>query len=88
MGAKDRDTKRVSATVVQSTDAPTLHGFVERVTDPAANVYTDDAKVFLGMDRNHEGVNRPVEECVREFVHINGMESFWSMLNHGRQGTY
>ena len=46
VGAKDRKTNQVAARAVQSTDAPTLQGFVEGVTSPDAKVYTDEARAY------------------------------------------
>ena len=43
VGAKDRDTNRVSAKVVEATDAKTLQGFVADRVAPGATVYTDEA---------------------------------------------
>ena len=37
---------------------------------------------------NHEAVKHSVGEYVREQVHTNGMESFWSLLKRGYVGTY
>ena len=88
VGAKDRETKRVAAKVVQSTDKETLQGFVEARTKPSAQVYTDEAKAYKGMDRAHESVNHSVGEYVREMAHTNGMESFWSMMKRGHEGIY
>ncbi len=88
VGAKDRKTKKVTARVVQSTDALTLQGFVEGVTEPDAKVYTDEAPAYKGMARDHESVNHSVGEYVRDMAHTNGMESFWSMMKRGYVGTY
>ena len=41
VGAKDRATKQVAARVVDSTDKPTLQGFVAEHAAPGATVYTD-----------------------------------------------
>ena len=87
-GAKDRASNQVSAQVVQSTDAPTLQGFVEGVTDPQAQIYTDDARAYVGMDRSHESVNHSVGEYVRDMAHTNGIESFWSVLKRAHKGVY
>ena len=54
IGAKDRDTNQVSARIVQSTNKDTLQGFVEGVTNPDAQVYTDDAAANVGMNRKYE----------------------------------
>ena len=87
VGAKDRATNKVAAKVVQSTDAPTLQGFVEDRTEPE-EVYTDDASAYVGINRPHESVNHSIGEYVREMAHTNGMESFWAMLKRGYQGTF
>ena len=36
----------------------------------------------------HEAVNHGVGEYVRRQAHVNGMESFWSLLKRGHQGIY
>ncbi len=88
VGAKDRETNQVSAKVVQSTGKDALHEFVESRTEEDAQVYTDDAKAYRGMDRDHESVCHSVGEYVRDMAHTNGIESFWSMMKRGYHGTY
>ncbi len=87
VGAKDRATNQVSATVVTSTDKDTLQGFVAENTGPDATVYTDDHGSYEGLP-NHEAVQHSVGEYVRGQAHTNGVESFWSMLKRGYYGTY
>ena len=88
-GAKDRETNRVAARVVENTDAPTLQGFVREHVEPGATVYTDEAKAYKGMPEfTHEAVNHSVSEYVRDMVSTNGMESFWALLKRGHQGIY
>ena len=90
VGAKDRTTKRVSARVVESTDAHTLQGFVRERTAPGAKVFTDDASAYeeLGNGFDHETVRHSVGEYVRGMAHTNGIESFWSMLKRAHKGTF
>ncbi|MDE0307841.1 MAG: IS1595 family transposase [Albidovulum sp.] len=88
VGIKDRDTNEVAAKVVQSTDAPTLTGFVESRSADGASVYTDDASAYLSLDRDRETVNHSAGEYVRGEVHTNGVESFWSMLKRAHKGTF
>ena len=88
VGAKDRESNRVAAKVIESPDAPTLQGFVADHAEPDAKVYTDDAKAYRGMPFDHEAVKHSVGEYVREHAHTNGMESFWSMLKRGYIGVY
>ena len=47
-GLKDRPTNQVKAEVVDSTDAPTLQGFVHSSTESGATVYTDEARAYEG----------------------------------------
>ena len=88
-GAKDRETNRVTARVVQDVDGPTLQGFVRETAAPGAQVFTDDARAYRGMGGfRHEAVNHSVGEYVRGMAHTNGIESFWSMLKRAYQGTF
>ena len=88
VGVKDRRTNRVNAQVVETTDAPTLQGFVEAHTEDTATVYTDEAKAYTGLARPHEVVKHSVGEYVRAMAHTNGVESFWALLKRGYIGIY
>ena len=86
-GVKDRDTNQIRAAVVESTERRELHHFVaERVAVEAAH-FTDEQASYLGLP-NHETVRHSAGEYVRGDVHIQGMESFWSMMKRGAYGTY
>ena len=74
VGAKDRPTNQVKTQVVGSTDAPTLQGFVHMETEFDAQVYTDEARAYEGLNRPHEAVKHSVGEYVKEQAHTNGME--------------
>ena len=65
-----------------------IHPFVEGHTGETAQVYTDDGRGYIGMDRNHESVNHGAGEYVRGMAHTNGVESFWSTLERGHKGTF
>ena len=65
VGAKDRETNRVSAAVVGNTDAKTLQGFVGERAAKGATVYTDDHGGYQGMPFEHETV-KPQHQRVRE----------------------
>ena len=88
VGAKDRDTNRVSAAVVSGTDQETLQGFVGNHAAEGATVYTDDHGGYHGMPFKHEAVRHSTSEYVNGMAHTNGIESFWSMLKRGYHGTY
>ena len=86
-GVKDRATGRVRASVVERVDGPTLTGFVEGHAAPEAIVYTDEATAYTTLANRH-AVKHGVGEWVRDQIHINGMESFWSMLKRAHMGTF
>ena len=88
VGAKDRKTNQVTTAAVMSTDAPTLQGFVESVTEPTAQVYTDEAAAYNGLNRSHETVRHSAREYVHGMAHTNGIESHWAMLKRGYVGVY
>ena len=90
VGTKDRETNRVAVRHIQYTDAPHVAGFVAEKTKPGATVYTDEASAYnpLGAWFDHESVNHGTGEYVRDQAHINGMESFWSMLKRAHKGVY
>ena len=89
VGIKDRETNRVSATVVESTDSATLQGFVRGQVAEGVKVYTDDALAYYGLvEYDHKSVQHSVAEYVRGNVHTNGIESFWSMFKRAHKGTF
>ena len=90
VGTKDRESNKVAARHVASTDTPHVAGFVAERTKPGATVYTDESKAYNALAAwfDHEAVNHSVGEYVRGQAHCNGMESFWSMLKRGYHGTY
>ena len=86
---RDRGTGRISAKVVPDTTSPTLKGFVYDYVREGAEVFTDKATAYKGLEGvQHETVNHSVSEYVREQVHINGVESFWSVLKRAYHGVY
>ena len=87
VGVKDWATYRVSAAVVERLDGPTLKGFVRDRAAPDATVYTDEATAYNGL-ANRVSVTHGIGEYVRDQIHINGMESFWSMFKRGYVGVY
>ena len=90
VGVKDRETNKVAARHVLHTDAPHLAGFIAENAKAGSTVYTDEAKVYSALDPwfDHETVNHSVAEYVRGQAHINGVESFWSMLKRAHKGTF
>ena len=87
-GAKDRTSGQVRAKVLPDTKAKTLQGFVGSHAASEATIYTDDAGGYVGMSFEHESVKHSAGEYVRDDVHTQSIESFWSMLKRAHKGTY
>ena len=88
VGARNRETGKVSAIPVDGTDRETLQGFVTQHAAPGATVYTDDAAAYQGIPYRHGTVKHSAKEYVHGMAHTNGIESFWAMLKRGYEGTY
>ena len=86
-GARDRESGKISAAVVPSTDKATLHEFAGQRVAAEATVYTDDHGGYAGMPNRHT-VRHTVGEYVAGQAHVNGLESFWAMMKRGYMGTY
>jgi transposase-like protein len=57
--------------------------------EPGSHIITDEFQVYphLSNDYIHEVINH-IEGYVRDHVHTNGIENFWSLLKRGLHGTY
>jgi transposase-like protein len=90
VGAKDRETGKIRAEVVEKTDAETLQNFVLDSAPFGSTVYTDGNRAYAGLRYvyNHETVKHSVAEYVRGMAHTNGIESFWATLKRAHKGVY
>ena len=89
VGIKERGSKQVSAQVIDDTRRTTLHGFIEDHTEACTSVMTDDFISYRQLDGyKHQFVRHSAGEYVADDVHVNGIESFWSMLKRAHKGTY
>lgn len=63
---------------------------IRQFVQDGSKVATDSAGSYskLNIHYLHEAVNHSRKEYVRGPVHTNTIESFWSMLRRGIQGTY
>ncbi len=87
VGIKDRETNKISAKLVKDTTMETLHDFVLSHTCVNAAIYTDEHRSYQGLP-NHTAVKHSVSQYVNGMAHVNGIESFWSLLKRGYHGTY
>ena len=89
IGAKERDSKKVTAKVIRDTTKDTLHGFIQDNIEEGSDVFTDDFKSYKNLWKYyHQFVKHSVGEYVNAQAHINGIESFWAMLKRAHKGTF
>jgi transposase-like protein len=86
-GVKDRHTRQVRIRVIGTVTGEALREFVERHRNERTKLYTDEAGAYEDL-KNHEAVKHSVREYVRDQIHTNGVESFWSMVKRSYIGTY
>jgi transposase-like protein len=88
MGILERHGK-VRAKVVPNTSQETLHGEIKANVEKGSEVFTDQFPAYNGLapDYVHKFVNHAIE-YVKDNVHTNGIENFWSLLKRALKGTY
>lgn len=88
MGMVQRGGK-VRAKVIKLADTPTLLGAISENVEVGSTVVTDDHGGYRNITEEyvHEVINHTVE-YVRENVHTNSIENFWSLLKRTIKGTY
>ncbi len=80
---------RVIATVVPDRTKTVMQGNVTGNVEEGSTIFSDELAHIWKMDDkySHEIINH-TEAYVRENVHTNGIENFWSLLKRGLGGTY
>ena len=65
------------------------HRLVRTPVVPGSAIYTDKAPVCKDLDSHaHESIDHSVGEYIRDRIHTNGIESFWSILKRGCVGVF
>jgi len=79
----------VRASVVQSRGKAELQKFIRANVAAGSSLFTDDLLSYDGLDGHfvHQVIDH-AETYVRDNVHTNGLENFWSLLKRGIGGTY
>jgi transposase-like protein len=80
---------KVRAVVIEDNKLTTLVPNVNQHVEAGSTVYTDEWRAYFGLQANyaHEIINH-AEAYVRENIHTNGIENFWSLLKRTIGGTY
>ena len=68
---------------------PLLQAKIREHVEAGSAIFSDELYSYDGLspEFKHEVVNHAVE-YVRDNVHTNSMENFWSLLKRGLHGTY
>jgi transposase-like protein len=80
---------QVKATVIPNRKYGITEKIVREVVEPGTEVHTDEFPGYYNLKEGyvHKVINH-LEGYVKENVHTNGIENFWSLLKRGLNGTY
>ena len=80
---------RVRAAVAPTRKHYEVHANVMANVEPGTTLYTDEYNAYQGLPQEftHEVINK-LHGYVKDRVHVNGMENFWSLLKRSLKGTY
>ena len=87
LGMRERG-GRTFAMPIRNKEMDMLRGAVQRLVRPGATIYTDENPAYKGVAWKHETVCHSAKEYVNGMAHTNGIESVWSVLKRGFNGTY
>jgi len=85
----ERGKSQIKTVHVPNVRRKTLAPEVRAAVEHGSTIYTDALKSYLGLSDayTHETVDHTIE-FVRENVHTNNVENFWSLLKRTLKGTY
>lgn len=93
MGLLERHTNekssRIAAKVIPTNNRKELHGAVHEYVLKQSEIHTDAWQAYEGLEPDY--VHKVVDhaECyVKDGVHTNGLENFWTLLKRSIKGTY
>ena len=90
LGLRERGGK-VKAMIVQAEDKETIRKAIHEHVEIGSKLYTDDHRGYKGIGGalyGHETVKHSAREYVNGMAHTNGVESVWSTIKRGFNGTY
>lgn len=89
IGIRDRNSKKIVCKVVNDVSREILHDIIKKSVKKGSHVYSDGHKSYHGLiDYLQSEVCHNIGEYVRNEIHTNGIESFWSLFKRGYYGTF
>ena len=81
--------KTVKVSVIPDRTKEVLQGIIRESVEKGAEVFTDALMAYVGLNKEyeHQIIDHAIE-YVRDNVHTNGLENFWSLLKRSLGGTY
>ncbi len=88
-GVLDRYYRQVRTRVLPDVKRETLQKLILDNVTPFAKVYTDEAGAYDLLHKRfvHKIVNH-MQEYVKDQVHTQGLDNYWSLLKRTLRGTY
>ena len=87
----DRSTGRAKSIVVDDLRSKTLVPILKKNIAKEATIYTDEASQYMHLDQHfedHDFVRHGAGEYVRDDVHTNTIEGYFSIFKRGMKGVY
>ena len=81
---------QAKATVTDWASRSRAMSFVRANVEVGSKLHTDESRIYLWSKKDylHHSVNHSAKEYVRETIHTNTIEGFWSQLKRSIDGTY
>lgn len=90
MGLLERHTKQARVKVLPNTRSHHIRGNVATNVEQGSTIYSDSLQSYKSLPKEgyvHEFIDH-AEMYVRDNVHTNGLENFWSLFKRALKGTY
>lgn len=81
----------VMTKVVPNVRRATLQPIIQENVEAGSEIHSDELLSYKTIDTKgytHETVNHGTKEYVRDSIHVNGLEGFWSQIKRSIRGTH
>ncbi len=90
LGIVQRDTKKIELSVFPETNGKSIREVINKRVKPGSELHTDESFLYrTGLDNfTHKAVKHAKGNWVKDGVHTNTVENFWSVMKRGIYGIY